>query len=237
MEVFAEYGNVLLRVIFSLIVLFILSKLTGVRQIAQLTFYDYIVGITVGSIAAEMSVNTDTPAMNSVIAMIVYILFSLLLSWGTTKSIVLRRFCTGKPRVMIYKGKIIEKNLRRNRYDINDLLLECRLKGFFNIDDIAYAVMETNGEVSFLPKANKRPLTPEDIKQPVKGEGLEYNLIIDGVIMERNLQAYGKNETWLNKELAAMKAKKEDVLLAVGKPDDTVQLFFKNEQFTQDIFI
>ncbi len=232
-----EFLTYLLRIFLSIIVLFFLSKIAGSRQIAQLTFYEYIVGISVGSIAAEMSVNDEASIPYSVFAMCAYIGFSVLLSFLSSKSIKIRRFCTGKPTVMIYKGKIVEKNLKKYRYDINDLLLECRVKGYFNIEDIEYAVMETSGEISFLPKANKRPVTPDDMILPVKSEGLEYNLIIDGNIMERNLKSYGKDEMWLKDKLKEQNTTQKNVLLAVGKDDDTIQIFLKNHKFDKEIFI
>lgn len=227
----------LLRVILSILSLFIISRLVGARQIAQLTFYDYVVGITIGSIAATMAVDDSVPFYYPIIAMALYGLFTVLVAFLTSKSIVLRRLLTGKPTVMIHNGKIIASALRKHHYDINDLLLECRIQGYFNIADIQSAVMETNGEISILPKATKRPVTPADLNLVPQPAGLQYNLIIDGNILEKNLRAYGKDLQWLKGQLKLQNVQSErEVLLATGNPDNTVSVFLKDEELNNQNF-
>lgn len=236
MEILHEILMVLLRSVIAVIALFIISRVTGERQISQLTFYDYIVGITIGSIAA-MAVETDIELWLILLAMLIFGGFTILLALLTNKSMVLRRMLTGKPLVMIYNGKIIKKSLKKHHYDINDLLLECRLKGYFDISQIQCAVMETNGEMSVLPKAEYHPLTPSDVKQPVKAESLLYNLIIDGKVMTRNLKAYGKDEKWLKNMLKKQNVNKfSDVLLCVGDNSDNISVFREEEKLPHDDF-
>ena len=236
LQILYEILMVLLRSAVAVVVLFIISRITGERQISQLTFYDYIVGITIGSIAA-MAVETDISIWLIIASMIIFGGFTILLALLTNKSIVLRRWLTGKPTVMIYNGKIIKKSLKKHHYDINDLLLECRLKGYFDISQIQCAVMETNGEMSVLPKAEYHPLTPSDVKQPVKAEYLLYNLIIDGKIMTRNLKAYGKDEKWLKSMLKKQNVGKvSDVLLCVGDNSDNISVFKEEEKLPHDNF-
>ena len=236
MEILMQVFTVIFRSLVAVAVLFIISRITGERQISQLTFYDYIVGITIGSIAA-MAVEIDISLWLVLTAMVIFGGFTLLFSFLTTKSIVLRRLLTGVPHVMIYNGKIIKKNLKKHFYDINDLLLMCRIKGYYDISQIQCAVMETNGTLSILPKAEYHPVTPNDLKQPVKGEFLLYNLIIDGNVMKNNLKAYGKDEQWLKSKLKEQKVGSiSDVLLCVGDNENNISVFLQDEQLTHENF-
>lgn len=221
---------IIYRSVVSLLVLFIISRVAGPRQISQLTFYDYIVGISIGSIAA-MAVERDIEMLDMVISMSAFGGFTLLLAFLTSKSIKLRRLFSGTPSIMIYNGKIIESALKKNNYDINDLLLNCRLQGYFNYEDIAFAVLETNGQLSIMPKAEKAPLTPCDMSLSPSNASLEYNLIIDGNIMRKNLKAYGKDEQWLKAQLKHQNVKNiKSVLLGVGDKNDNLTVFLKEQK-------
>lgn len=236
MDWYNDVFVIILRSVLSVIALFIISRLTGERQISQLTYYDYIVGITLGSIAA-MAVENSISLSSIVISMIVFGAFTILVAFVTTKSIVLRRLLTGKPTVMIYNGKIIKKSLNKHHYDINDLLLECRLKGYFDISQIQCAVMETNGQMSILPKPEYNTVTPKDLKMAVDNEFMQYNLIIDGNIMKRILKAYGKDEIWLKNKLKEQKVDSiKDVLLCVGDNSDNISIFLQNQKTPHDDF-
>ena len=233
MQPFVDVGEILLRSISSIVVLFILTKLMGYKQISQLTFFDYAIGITIGSIAAEMAINKDTPFYFSVIAMAVYAGVSILISFVTDKSIAARRLFTGTPIMLIEKGKIIKKNLAKSHFDLNDLLSECRIAGYFDISDIEYAIMETSGRVSFLVKSSKRPLEPADIKLSPTQEGLCANVIIDGKVMKENLKMTGKNEEWLAKQLKEQKVSDlSRVLLATCDVGNRLTLYFEKEKGT-----
>lgn len=236
LEIVAEIGVVALRALLSVIVLFLISKMTGKRQIAQLTFYDYVVGISIGSIAA-MAVEQTVPFYDIVVAMLIYGGFTILLAFVTNKSIACRRLITGKPTVMIYKGKIIRKSLTKNNYDLNDLLLECRLRGYFDISQIECAIMENNGEISVLPKPENRPLTPKDMSVKVGKEDITYNLILDGEVMKENLRAYGKDEQWLKNQMKSYKiGSAKEVLLAIGDINDKVTFYKRDETLPHDNF-
>ncbi len=227
---------VAVRTIFAFVALFVISRITGERQISQLTFYDYIVGITIGSIAG-MAVETNIPFLSIVVSMLFFGGLAVLISFLTNKSIIIRRWCTGKPIVMIYNGKIIKSSLKKHRYDINDLLLECRLKGYFDLSQIQCAVMEANGQMSILPKAEHRPITPSDTKMTIEQEYLQYNLIIDGRVMKHGLKKYGKDEKWLKTKLKEQNVGKiSDVLLCVGDNNDKITVFLEDEQLPHDDF-
>lgn len=223
-----------LRTIFSIVVIFILAKLTGPRQITQLTFYDYIVGITIGSIAAEMSVTLDTKWYIPVLAMVLYSFVTIVLAYFTSKSLTARKVFTGSPVILIYKGKIIENNLSKNRLDINDLLTQLRIKNYFDIKNIEYAILETTGDISILPKESYRPTILNDISIPSTASSLCANVIIDGNIMEGNLKNMKKDKDWLNSELNARGFKKDDVLLMTVDENENVNIQVKHQNIDDE---
>lgn len=229
LEQFIIILEVFARAVSSVIVLFILTRLMGKKQISQLSYFDYVVGITIGSIAAQMAFDDQLAFINTLIAMVVYTLVAVLTSIVTSKSIKVRRFVVGSPIVLIYKGKILEESMRKVRYDLNDLLSECRANGYFNIGDIEYGIMESSGRMSFLIKSTKRPVNPQDMAMNPAQEDVCPNLIMDGVIMENNLKAAGKDKIWLEKELAKQNiGSARDILLAIVDETDSLTVFKKN---------
>ena len=142
-------GNVLLRSIISIVVLFILTKLMGAKQISQLTFFDYAIGISIGSIAADIAADIESSYLDAVISMGIYAGVAIIISYITKKSMKARRLLTGTPTILIDKGHILKQNLSKSKFDINELLCECRVSGYFNIADLEYAIMEPNGRISF----------------------------------------------------------------------------------------
>lgn len=221
---------VVLRSFVSLIVLFILTKMLGKRQISQLSAFDYVIGISMGSIAAEMAINESVPFFDAIIAMVVYAVIAYLISVLTIKSIALRRFFTGVPIILIKNGEIIKKNLRRALVDLNDLLEEARNDGYFNIDDISYAIMETTGHISFLPKTENRPVTLKDLKLKDTVAGLYANVIIDGNIMEDNLRQIKKDKKWLIKQIKKQGYESPDSILLA-----TVDVNYKLSIYKQGV--
>lgn len=184
----------------SIIVLFLLAHLMGNKQISQLSMFDYIVGISIGSIAAEMATELEAP-LHSLVAMIVYGLMAFLISIATSKSLKLRRFVTGKPILLMDQGRIYRDNLKRARLDLTDFLTLCRVSGYFDLAAIKTAVMECNGTLSFLPVSALRAAQPADFELYPKQELLFENVIMDGVLMRGNLQATGFDELWLRAQL------------------------------------
>jgi len=147
----AGIGYIFLTSISSLIVLFILTRIMGKRQMSQLTMFDYINGITIGSIAAEMATSLDGDVWQPLFAMIIYALFAILMSYASIKSINIRRFLVGKPFLLYENGKLFNKNLKKAKLDVNEFLTECRTNGYFYLSDIQSAIFETNGKISFIP--------------------------------------------------------------------------------------
>lgn len=181
--------------------LFLVIKTLGKKQISELNIFDYIIGLSLGNIAAEMTVNKDITIITGITAMSIYGLFSLFVSFITSKSILARRFITGFPIVIMKDGKISREQLKKCKLDINDLLQDARESGYFDISEINYAVMEPSGKISFLPKSKYHSVTPSDMKLKVDSNGLSANLVIDGNIMENNLKAIGHDSNWLLKRL------------------------------------
>lgn len=189
------------RTILVLIILFILTKIMGKKQISQMNVYDYLIGITIGSIAADISLDIEKNLFGGIIALIIYGLSSIIVTYLTLKSIVFRRIFIGVPTLLIDRGKILEKNMNKEGIDINDLQEEARQNGYFNLNKINYAILETNGNISFMPKVENETITKSDMKIKAKEEGLVSNIIIDGVLLENNLNNINKNKTWLDKEI------------------------------------
>ncbi len=196
-----QFLNVILSSLGSIIVLFILSKLIGNKQISNMTLFDYINGITIGSIAAEMATALQGDFILPLIAMVIYALVSLGISRMAIKSIKLRRFFIGRSIILLDNGRLYKKNLLKARLDINEFLTQCRVNGFFNLSDIQTAIIEPNGMVSILPVSDKRPVNPQDLNLSPNKEKLVVNVIIDGKVMYDNLKYIGKEVVWLKKQL------------------------------------
>jgi uncharacterized membrane protein YcaP (DUF421 family) len=207
--------SIVTKSLVSIATLFFISKLIGKKSIAQLTFFDYIVGITIGSIAGELSVENDISYLDGLTAIITWGIFSFAVAYLSMKSIWLRRIFDSTSSILIQNGEIIMENLKKEKININDFLEELRLKGAFNIADVEFAILETNGEVSVQLKSQKRPLTPGDMNISTQYEGLSANLIIDGRIMKANLRLVNLDEKWLTNELSKRNIPSvKDVLLA-----------------------
>ena len=224
-----NFLNIWFRTILVLIILFFITKMLGKKQISQLNFFDYIVGITIGSIAADISLDIEKGMLAGIASLLIYGLSSYFSSLITIKSIKARRFLSGVPTVLVEKGKIIESGLKKSKIDINDLLAEARESGYFNLDEIDYALMEINGNISFLPKENEKPVTKKDMKIKCSNEGLTVNAIIDSKYMVNNMKAINKDKEWLDHELKVNGYDNYDnILLATIDNNYKVTIYEKN---------
>ncbi len=221
----------------SITALFFLTKLVGNKQMSQLSMFDYITGISIGSIAAEMATALeDFP--KPLLAMVVYALLTAFISYAGCKSIKMRRFMTGESLILLDKGKINEANLKKAKLDVNEFLAQCRINGYFDINDLETSILEPNGRISFLPKSEQRPVKPSDLNLiPPKDRPL-INVIIDGVVMTQNLKATGNNEQWLKKQLHAQGiSKASDVFLATCDWENQLNIYVKFQKKTHgDMF-
>lgn len=225
---FSEVGVVIYRGLISLVALFLVTKMLGKKQVSQLSLFDYVIGISIGNFAAEMTVNLDTNEINGIVAVLVFGFVAYIVSIATMKSIVLRKFFMGKPTLLIQDGKLLMEGLKKVKFDINDLLEECRGKGYFDISQIAYAVMEINGQLSILPKSEYAPPTLKDLNIKKPKATMCANIIIDGCIMSEALTDMQKNEKWLRHELKTKGVRLEDVLLATLDEEEKLMVYEKN---------
>ena len=192
----------LINAFVSFIYLFIISKILGKKQIAQLEFIDYAVGISLGSIAAEMATDTETPFYYYLISMTIFFALALLVAIFGRKNTFLKRLLKGKPSTLIYEGKIQYDELKKCNIDVNDLLSMLREKDYFDINDVAYAIFEPSGELSVLPKGNQKPVVLEDVnRDAIEQASLCNVIVVDGVISESGLNEVNQNEQWLFKRL------------------------------------
>ena len=223
------YIDILIRTLVALIVLLILARIAGQRFISQLTFYDFVTAITVGSVSGAVCIDTSLDIWGAIMSMAIFVGAAVLTAILTSKSIWLRRIITGKPIMLISNGLILERGLKHSHYDINDLLRELRIQGYFDISEVSHAVLETSGQLSVLPKSCAKPVTASDLSIPVEKAGLLANVIIDGKTMHRNLHAMGKDESWLKKELAAKNAGEiSEIFLATLDEKGTLGIYKKN---------
>lgn len=220
--------SVFYRTILVLAILFLIAKVIGKKQISQLNLFDYIIGITVGSIAADISLDLEKDLIAGILSMFLYGVISYIISVVTLKNIKLRRLFNGVPTVLVEKGNIIQSGFDKAKIDINEFLSQARISGYFNLDEIDYAVMEINGSISFLPNESDKPLNKRDMKIKCKNKGLTANIIIDGVYMENNMQAIGKDKKWLDHELEVNGIDDyADVLLATCDSNYQVKIYKK----------
>lgn len=223
-----EYFTIFYQSLFSIIALLILTKLLGYRQVSQFSMFDYINGITIGSIAAEMAVDLEGNFLKPLLAMVVYTAFVIILSKISQKSISLRRLINGKAIMLYQNGTIYNENLRKAKMDVDEFLVECRVNGYFDLSQIESAVLEPNGKISFLPVTEDRPATPKDFGIKPAQEEIFANIIVDGHILKENLKHVGRDQNWLNQQLDGKNIKKlEDVFLAICDKQGNFYVFPK----------
>ena len=221
--------RVILTTLLSVAALFVITKIMGHKQVAQLDFFDYVSGITIGSIGAELATELESPE-KPLIALCIYGLVSLLLNFLAHKVPKTRKYINGTPTILMSGGKIYRKNLKRAKLDLSEFMLLCRDKGFFDLDEIEVAVFEHNGKLSVLPRSESRPLSPKDIKIETSPARLGAEVIMDGRIMGENLTRLGRNEGWLKNQLRSQGYKSEkDAFLAIYHPDTENLQIYGNE--------
>ena len=179
----------------------------GKKQIAQLSFLDYVIGISLGSIAAEMSTDPERPFYHFFIAMAVYLVLDIGLTLIARKGTFLKKFIRGRPLILVEQGKINYRNLMRSKLDINDLLSLCRAKGYFDLRDVAYCIFETSGEVSVLPAPRAALAKSLDLGVTPPPATLSKDVVEDGKIVESALRQIGKDQEWLYSRLCGEEVK------------------------------
>ncbi|AST56884.1 membrane protein [Thermoanaerobacterium thermosaccharolyticum] len=200
----------------------------GKQQIGQLQPYELVVAIMIADLVAVPMQNKGIPLLTGIIPIFTLLISQLFLSYISMKSLRGREMICGKPTVLIDKGKILTKELQKERYNINDLLEELRVMGYPNIADVEYAILETNGCLSVIPKVDKRPVTPNDLNIKPQYEGLPLPIIIDGNIIHQNMKIANVDMKWLNDQLKMWNVNNiENVILASLDPNKVLTVYKK----------
>ncbi len=204
---------VFVRALVLYIIVVITMRIMGKRQIGQLQPFELAIAIMISELAAVPMQNTGIPLVNGIIPILTLLAAQLIISLLSFKSIRARAVICGKPSILIEKGIINETELKKQLYTLNDLLEQLRIKNYPNLADVEYAILETNGQISVIPKSQKRSLTPQDMDIKTDYEGLTIDVIIDGHIMHKNLKIANKDIQWLRHELRKQQFDSESEIL------------------------
>lgn len=196
----------ILRSAFSYIILLVLTKIIGRKVISQMNFFNFIAGITMGTITADIAVGVGKYPAVPVTSLIVIFALTVAVEYANIKSFSFRRFMTSKPELLIENGNIMNKKMRKLRLTVDELMMQLREKNIFSVADVEFAVLEVDGTLSVLPKSQKQPITPADVNLQTQYMGLSKDLIIDGKIIKDNLKDVRLDEKWLADQL-----KKQDI--------------------------
>ena len=221
--------KVILTALLSVVALFIITKIMGHKQVAQLDFFDYVSGITIGSIGAELATELEEPD-KPLIALCVWGGASLILNLIAHKIPRMRKYINGTPTILMNSGKLYRKNLKQAKLDLSEFMLLCREQGYFDLEEIQIAVFEHNGKLSILPKAANRPATPEELGITARATHIGVELIMDGKIMGENLARIGREEKWILNNLKLKGYDRaEEVFLAVYREEEDRLTLYPNE--------
>ena len=202
------------RAIIIYLIVLIVMRLMGKREIGQLQPFELAISIMIADLASIPMTDPGVPIFNGIVPILGLLAMHLVITVLNIKSVNIRKITCGKPTVLVYRGKIDEEALKRERFTISELQERLRVKDVFNLGDVEFAILETNGEISVIQKPNKRNSIPEDFGIMPEYEGMPYDLIVDGKIMNENLNKIGKDEKWLYKQVVKFKTTPENVLIA-----------------------
>ena len=212
--------KVILTSLLSVAALFVITKMMGHKQVAQLDFFDYVSGITIGSIGAELATELEEPH-KPLLALVIYGFVSLGLNLLAHKMPRTRKYINGTPTILLNDGTLYRKNLKKAKLDLSEFMLLCREQGYFDLDEIQTAVFEHNGKLSILPKAANRPVTPKDLQITAAAASIGVELIMDGRVMGENLSRVGRDANWLEKQLREQGYREaKEIFLAVYRPEE-----------------
>lgn len=199
---FEHLDQVFFRSVIGFGLLLLLARWMGKKQMGQLTYFDYVTSITIGSIAAVTAVEHNVHLMDSLAALLLWAIFTIVLNIITIKNRNWRKILDGEACLVISNGQILEQNMRKMHYSLDDLLEHLRQKDMFSIADVQFAVLETSGELSVQLKPEKQPVTKQDMLITVPFQTLPVELIMDGEVVQQNLEQKHLTKDWLINELA-----------------------------------
>ena len=202
------------RAIILYTVVLVVMRLMGKREIGQLQPFELAISIMIADLASTPMTDVGIPISNGIVPILGLLIMHLIISYINMKSMKGREIICGKPRILIYRGKIDERALRKESITINELQERLRVDNIFNLGDVEYAILETNGELTVIPKPEKRTLTPQDLNINPDYEGIPYDLVVEGKVMHENLKVIGKDEIWLNKQLKKFDTDTKNTLVA-----------------------
>ena len=212
--------------------LFLIVKILGKKQIKNLTLYDYILSITIGSIAADSIISIDTPLYNGIIALLVFGIIGYITSLISYHNHAVEEIVDGEPLVLFENDNFNYENLENSKLSVAKLLENCRLKGCFDINELDCAVLEPSGDISILLKGKNQPITGKDLKNNIqknsKKQTLNYTIVVDGVLNDNELKKAKKSISWFNKYLKEKKLKLDNITLLTIDKNDKITLFNKN---------
>jgi uncharacterized membrane protein YcaP (DUF421 family) len=225
-----EFVKIALTSAFSIAALFLLTKMMGNKQISQMSMFDYITGISIGSIAAEMASELESP-WRPLEAMAVYALAALAISMATLKFNSVKKYVTGRPLILFDNGVLYRKNIEKARLDISELLTQCRVNGYFDLGQLRMIIVENNGQFSFLPKSGYRPATPSDFSKQPDQESIWTDVIMDGNVLKANLKKAGRDEEWLRRRMEEQGYKKtREIYLACCDGSGALQIYAMDDR-------
>jgi len=231
-----DFLRIVLQTVLAFFAILTITRLLEKEQLGHLTFYEYITGITIGSLAADIAIDTAGKRWLILLSLMVFALLTYLMGYISLKNRVARKLLEGEPTIVVQNGKIMEKNMKKIRYNVDDLLTQLREKGAFNISDVEFAVLEPNGQLSVLLKSQKRPVTREDLQIPTQYEGMSSEIIVDGEVIYQNLQQNNLDESWLINELQKQGIKSpREVLLASLDSQGNLYVDKKKDELVQEV--
>jgi uncharacterized membrane protein YcaP (DUF421 family) len=193
--------HTLIRGVAAYLFALLLTRLMGRKLISQMTYFDFLVGVSLGSLVANMSMGSQHNTTTASTALFVLSLLVIITDFAHIKSLIVRKIVNSEPVTLIDKGNIVEDNMRRTRLTISELNMKLREKNVFNLSDVEFAIMESDGQLSVLPKPEKMPLTPSHVNLHAKSTGLMRDIIIDGKVMDENLEGASLDTRWLQSQL------------------------------------
>lgn len=205
-----------------------LARLMGRKLISQMTFFDFIIGVSIGSIIANAIVGQKFTSISAAAALVVVSVLVILTGYLHIKSFKIRKIVNSEPVTLVDSGRIVEENMRNIRLTIDELMMKLREKNAFNLADVEFAIMETDGELSVLPKSDKKPLTPSNMNIKTSSTGITHDVIIDGNIMEENLISAGLDSKWLENQLSNQNIKAASEIFYAGV-DNTKKLYISKK--------
>jgi uncharacterized membrane protein YcaP (DUF421 family) len=225
---------VLVRGIIGFFTLLIFARLLGKQQISQLTYFDYVVGITIGSSAATLTTDLTSRAWPHWVGLLVWTLACLALQWISLKSRSISKYLDGEPTIVIMNGKIMEDSMRKLRYTLGELLEQLRDKGVFDLQEVAFAIWERNGNLSVLKKTEFQPATPKDLNIKTTSSNIGIEVIYDGVIIDQNLAMINKDRNWLKSQLKKRGLHdSSEIFVAIFKPPKNLYIDLYKDNIKQ----